>query len=73
MICKFIFFRNQSSLITMREKELTIRPTDQPPPQYNNGYKLSFHGENLQPSLIIISLKFFDFFESQAGNINNII
>ena len=42
MICKFIFFRNQSSLITMREKELTIRPTDQPPPQYNNGYKLSF-------------------------------
>ena len=28
MICKFIFFRNQSSLITMREKELTIRPTD---------------------------------------------
>ena len=23
------FFRNQSSLITMREKELTIRPTDQ--------------------------------------------
>ena len=29
MICKFIFFRNQSSLITMREKELTIRPTDQ--------------------------------------------
>ena len=73
MICKFIFFRNQSSLITMREKELTIRPTDQLLRHTTMATNFPFHGENLQPLLIIISLKFFDFFESQAGNINNII
>ena len=35
----------------------------------NNGYKLSFHGENLQPPLFIISLELLDFFESQASSL----